>query len=89
MDEEDGGEEVSRELVEAYGDASEVLELAEEAFDKVALAVDRHVDGPSDRTLRGAGDAGLSAGTADQIDDGVAVVAAVALYVLIDRTRLG
>ena len=42
--ESDGGQEVSGELVEAGGDAAEVLKLVEEPFDQVSLAIEDVVD---------------------------------------------
>jgi len=54
-----------------------VFELAEEALDEVALAVDGDVDRAANRALRCAWDARLGAGSADQFDDSVGVVAAV------------
>ena len=41
---EDGGEEVSGELVESGDNAAEVFELAEEALDEIALAVGHRID---------------------------------------------
>jgi hypothetical protein len=35
------GEEISREFIVACGDGSELLEFIEEAFDKIALAIER------------------------------------------------
>ena len=49
----DGGQEVACELVEAGGDAPEMLELAEEALDEVALAVDAPVDGAMNEPAAG------------------------------------
>lgn len=43
--ESDGGEEVPCGLVEACGDGSKVLELAEEALDQVWLTIDVGIDG--------------------------------------------
>jgi hypothetical protein len=45
---EDGGEIVSRELVEAGGDTSEVLRLVEEALDEVTRAVDVPIEETAD-----------------------------------------
>lgn len=41
---QDGGQEVAGGFVVTRGDASEVLEFIEEAFDEIALAVERAVD---------------------------------------------
>jgi len=49
----DGSQEVARELVEARGDAPEVLEFAEEALDEIALPVDAPVDGATHEPLAG------------------------------------
>lgn len=49
----EGAKEIARELVEAGGDASEVLELAEEALDQIALSVDAAVDRSVDDPLAG------------------------------------
>ncbi len=75
--ESDGGEEVSRELVVAGGDAAEVLELVEEAFDEVALTVDGFVDRALDLAGAVRRDVGVSAEALDVGHDGFAVVATV------------
>jgi len=75
--EENGGEEVPCELVAARGDTTEVFELAEEALDLIALAVDRRVDGALDLTITLGGDMGPSASGSDQVEDGLGAVAAV------------
>ena len=54
-----------------------MFELAEEALDLIALAVDRRVDGALDLTITLGGDMGLSASGSDQVEDGLGVVAAV------------
>lgn len=41
-----GCEKVSGELVEAGGDATEVLKLVEEPFDEISLAIESVVDRP-------------------------------------------
>jgi hypothetical protein len=41
-----GGKKVSGELVEAGGDAAEVLKFVEEAFDQISLAIEGMVDRP-------------------------------------------
>ena len=74
----DHGEEVVGELVVAGGDASEVLELAKEALDLVALSVEclREAGPPLAVGLgRDVGDRALAL---DQVADGVAVVSLVA-----------
>jgi hypothetical protein len=44
----DSGKELSGELVATCGDGAEMLELIEEALDKVAFAIEREVAGPPD-----------------------------------------
>jgi hypothetical protein len=48
----DSGEKISGEFVVAGGNGTKVLELVEEALDKVALAIERKIAGP---WLRAAG----------------------------------
>ena len=73
----DGGEEVSGELIEARGDTSEVLELAEEALDEVALPIDLGIDGSLDLSVPLGGNAGHTACCRDQINDGAGIVSPV------------
>jgi len=54
-----------------------VLELAEEALDEIALAVDAAVDGSVDEALAGRGDVGFGSGGTDQVEQTVGIVAAV------------
>ena len=73
----DGCEEVSRELVVAGGDPTEVLELVEEALDEVAVPVELAVDDASDTDVALGGNVGSGAGGLDQCDDGAGEVATV------------
>lgn len=73
----DGGEEVSGELVVACGDGAEVLELVEEAFDEVALAIERGVDGALNLAVALGRDVRGGAVGGDQLENGAGVVAAV------------
>lgn len=54
-----------------------MLELAEEALDEVALAVERRVDGPLNLAVPRCRDVGLAARLAHQIDDRLGIIAAV------------
>ncbi len=72
-----GGEEVAGELVEARSNAPEMLELVEVALDEVALAVDAPADRAMDAALAGRRNVGLGAAPADEIEQGVGVIAAV------------
>jgi len=54
-----------------------VLELAEEALDEVALAVDRGIYGALEFAVLLRGDVGAAAARADQLDHRLSVVAAV------------
>lgn len=75
--EQDGGEEVPGQLVETGCDASEVLQLVEEAFDQIALTVEFGGDwaldhpGPLRRDMRSAADG------SDQVEYGSGVIAAI------------
>ncbi len=73
----DGGQEVSGELVEACGDAAELLEFAEEWLDPVALPIEiwRNRALLPDAAL--SWDMRLSASLRDQRDQRPAVVAAI------------
>ena len=75
--ESDGCEEVSCELVVARGDAPEVFELVEEAFDEVALAVERGIDRALDLAVLLGRDVGPRAVIDDEFDDGLGVIAPV------------
>jgi len=75
--ESDGSQEVASELVEASGDASEMLEFAEEALDQIALAVDASVDGSMDETLACRWDVGPGAAGSDQLEQRVGIITAV------------
>jgi len=76
-DESNGRQEVSGELVEAGGDASEVLELVEEALDEVALPVEIGIDRSLDLDVALCGDMGLPTSGADQVDQRSRVVPAI------------
>lgn len=54
-----------------------MLELAEEAFDLIALAVDGRIDGALDLAILLGGDVGASALGGDEVDDGLCIIAAV------------
>jgi hypothetical protein len=54
-----------------------VLELAEEALDEVALAVERRGDGSLHLAVAGCGNVRLAAGLAHQVEDGLGVIAAI------------
>lgn len=77
----DRGKEVARELFEARGDAPEVLELVEVAFDEVSLAVDAAADRTLNEPAPRRWNVGLCAARADEIEQGVGVVAAVGDHV--------
>lgn len=73
--EHDGGEEVCCGFIVARGDAAEVLEFAEEAFDEVAVAVDLGIDGALNLAIAGSRDVRASADRRDLFDDRAGVVA--------------
>lgn len=54
-----------------------MLELAEEALDEIALAIDAPVDRAVDEALTGRGDVSLGAAGPDQFQQGIGVVAAI------------
>jgi hypothetical protein len=54
-----------------------VLHLAEVAFDAIALAVDAFGHGSLDDAVAWRGNAGLRPGRLDEVEEGVAVIAAV------------
>jgi len=54
-----------------------VLQLVEETLDEIALAIDRVVDGAVNEPAADAWNVGPRAGLADEVENGVAVVAAV------------
>ncbi len=54
-----------------------MLELAEEALDQIALAIDRRIDGALDFAVATGRDVGLAASAPDQVDDRLSIVAAV------------
>src|SRR4051794_2435085 len=71
------GKEVAGELVEAGGDASEVLELAEEALDEVALTIQGRVDAALELAVTEGRDVRLAAAGAHEIEDGLCVIASI------------
>ena len=71
------GEEVSRELVEACGDAPEVFEFVEEPLDAIALAVDFGVDRAADPDIALAGDVRAATHGFYEVDDAAREVAAI------------
>lgn len=73
----ESGEEVSCEFVVARGDAPEVLELVEEAFDEVALAVDFEVDRAAEPDIALAWDVGGAACGLDEFDDAAREVSSI------------
>ena len=75
----DGGEEARRESVVSSGDAPEVLEAAEHAFDRVAVAVERGREAWLPAPVRLRRDVGDDARSLDLPADGVAVIAFVAM----------
>ncbi len=72
-----GGEEVSGELVVARGDAAEVFEFIEEAFDEIAMAVERGIDRALGLAILLGRDMRARAVRSDERDDGFGVVAPV------------
>jgi len=73
----DSREAVPGELVVTCGDASEMLELVEEALDQVTVAVELGIDRPHDLHIALRRDVGGGAAGCEQIDDGAGAVAAV------------
>ena len=74
---QDAREIVAGELVEAGCDPPEVFHLAEEAFDAIALAVDAFGHGSLDDPVAWRGDAGFRSRRPDEVEEGMAVIAAV------------
>jgi len=72
-----GRQEVASELVVAGRDASEVLELVEEALDEIAMPVDVRIDRAADAHVALAGDVSVGAVRFDDLDDGASEVATV------------
>ena len=68
LGENDGSQEVARQLVEAGYDPPEVLELAVEALDQIALAVVSPVYRAVNQTLSGRGGMGFGPAVSDQIE---------------------
>lgn len=72
-----GGEIVSRRLFVSCGHFSEMLELVEEALDKVALAVECWVDRTLHLAIALRGDVSAPAMCRDQVENGAGVIAAI------------
>ena len=70
-------EEVGSQLVVAGGDAAEVFELAEEALDRVALFVERAVEGALFGAIGSGLDDGSGAGLLDRVVEVLGVVGGV------------
>jgi hypothetical protein len=68
------GQEIPGELVVSGGDAAEVLEPAEAAFDDISAFVGAFVEAMDDDTVRFIGDDGLGAATNDFAAKVVAVI---------------
>ena len=68
-----------------------MFELAEEAFDQVALAIDALVDRAVDEALSGRGDVGFGPALPDQVEERICVVATigddVAAFQAIEQNR--
>ena len=73
----DHGEEVLGELVVTGGDATEVLELAEEAFDQIAVTVERLAEAGFPFAIGFGRDVGHRALRLDQIADAIGVISLV------------
>lgn len=54
-----------------------MLELAEEAFDQITLAVNAPIDGTVHKALAGRGDVGLGAAGSDQVEQSIGIIAPV------------
>jgi len=54
-----------------------MLELAEEALDEIALAIDASTDRALDQSLAGGRDMGLGAASLDHVQESVGIIAAV------------
>jgi hypothetical protein len=74
---EDCGERISSELVEASGNSSEVFEFAEEPLDQVALPIEAGIDRALNLAVALGWDVGLAAMLLHHLDDGFGVVTAV------------
>jgi hypothetical protein len=73
----DGSEEVAGELVEAGRNASEVLELVEEAFNEVSLPVDFRIDGSLNPPVALGWDVSPDAVDLGQIDKSPSVITTI------------
>ena len=73
----DGSQEVPREFVVSRGDPSEVFELAEEALDEIAVAIEAWIDRSLGLAVTLGRDVSLAAALADQIDQMLPVIAAI------------
>ena len=69
--------EVAGGFVVTRGDASEVLEFIEEAFDEIALAVEGRIDRTLNLSVALGGNVRLAAALVHQIDDGPGVITAI------------
>jgi hypothetical protein len=69
--------EVLSEFVESCGEASELFEVSEGAFDAVALAVESAIEAALDFADESGRDDGVDAAFAEMVEDGVGVVASV------------
>lgn len=83
----DGGKEVCGDFVIARRDPSELFEFIEEAFDKVALLVEREVAGSSDGSVAFGGDHRRDAGLEKRLDQAIGIEGFVADHGL--RVGLG
>jgi len=70
--------EIPCELVVARGDASEMLEFVEEAFDQVTLSIELMVNGSLVFAVALGGDVRPRAVFGDQLEDGLGVISLVA-----------
>ena len=75
--EDDGGEEVSGELVVASGDATKVLESSEHALDEVTLAIGDDVMGDQGLTAGDRRNYRLSSVFGDEPPEGIGIVGLV------------
>ena len=83
----DGGEEVSRQFIEAGCDTPKLFELAEESLDQVALSIDEVVDRALDFAVAGSRDVRPATASLDKVDDDPGIVAAVGDEVAIRLER--
>jgi hypothetical protein len=81
----DGSEEVAGEFVEAGCDPAEMLELAEEAFDRISAAVKLGFNRALHDAMGRAGDVRPGASADDEIENRVAIVSSVGNDVCVGR----